>query len=48
MTEDAEYKERKKEIFGLRMDKNTAAEKVRTKEKGRNRRMKKTETGEKS
>jgi hypothetical protein len=34
VTEDVEYKE----IFSLRMVQNTAAENVRTEEKGRNRR----------
>jgi hypothetical protein len=34
----------KKEVFSLRVVKNTAAENVRTKEKGRNRRMEETVT----
>jgi len=40
VTEDAEYKE----MFSLRMVKNTAAENIHTKEKGRNRRMEDTVT----
>jgi len=38
----------KRESFSLGMVKNTAAENVRTKGKGRNRRMEKTVTGRKS